>query len=80
MHLLLFFSQMKPDTHLMDLLPSSTITKLICTGVWPLLSALILTVIVVPLALGAGLDTQQAADGVGGAQRVRLWRLRRSDC
>ena len=32
---------------------------------------LILTVIVTPLALGAGLgDTQQAADGVGGAQRV----------
>ena len=40
-----------------------------------------LTVIVVPLALGARLgDPQQAADGVGGAKRVWLWRLGRGDC
>lgn len=39
-----------------------------------------LTVIVAPLALGGGLrDAQQAADGVGGAQGVRLRRLGRCD-
>lgn len=40
----------------------------------------ILTVIVAPLALGAGLrDTQQATNWVGGAQRVRVRGLGRGD-
>lgn len=53
----------------------------VCRSVVSRLFDVILTVIVAPLALGAGLgDTQQATDGVGGAQRVRLWRLGRGDC
>lgn len=39
-----------------------------------------LTVVMAPLALAGGLrDSQQAADGVGGAQRVRLRGLGRGD-
>lgn len=40
----------------------------------------VLTVIVAPLAFAASLgDSQEAANGVGGAQRVRVRRLRWGD-
>lgn len=52
----------------------------LCSEVTSRLSDLTLTVVVAPLALSGGLrDAQQAADGVGGAQRVGLRRLGRGD-